>query len=409
MFYKVSSTMIRFYNMIFKLLNKEETPNKSLPIELQIMILLKLPVKSLVRFKCVSKNWLTEITSKTFINLYNHENYPQNHDSNHRYLILVGSSSISSFDYSTGRDMVSNFALPREFQEELNSKFVGSCNGLLCFVSLTSGKILLYNPITKANRVIRISGFTPSYKEYETGFGYDHMSNDYKILWVSRKKIAYILRLRSNKCKKIKYTPTTRFAWHFGSFQKEKPSMVYSNNALHWVGQGTQGSPGSIVYEIISCFDIGSEKFYELRTPRLMINTWMSSSWNIADLRGYLHCVIHCCPDRSSPHNLEIWVMKEYGVHKSWTKLINYSSVERMFSRGIDYIWSQPNVYVYSKDDREILIKFGPYSKQLLLSCNLITRKIKKVRVSLFDGDDLVDKGLKGFYVAPWSPSFVSL
>ncbi|XP_074284612.1 F-box/kelch-repeat protein At3g23880-like [Silene latifolia] len=313
--------------MIFKVQKMEDTPNKRLPIEMQVVILLRLPVKSLVRFKCVSKNWLAEITSQSFIDLYNCQNYPQNHDTNHRYLILVGSGSISSFDYSiSGRGIVSNFALPLEFHKKLDSEIVGSCNGLLCFENLTSRKILVYNPITRANRVIRIPAFPDANTEYETGFGYDHKSNDYKIFWVSRKRLAYIFRLKSNTCEEIKFTPT-RIAWHFGSYQKVKPFMVYSNNALHWVGYSE--TPG---HKIISCFDIGSEQFYELRMPHYLITTYMS--WNIADLKGYLHLVSHRCPNWSSPRSLEIWVMKEYRVHSSWTKLISYSSVEHIFSHG---------------------------------------------------------------------------
>ncbi|XP_074274051.1 F-box/kelch-repeat protein At3g23880-like [Silene latifolia] len=265
----------------------EDSPYKHLPLEMQVTILLRLPVKSLVRFKCVSKNWLTEITSQSFIDLYNHENYPQNHDSNHRYLILVGSSSISSFDYFSGRDIVSNFALPLGCHEKLNYKIVGSCNGLLCFKDLTSRKIFVYNPITRANRVMPISAFPEVYMEYQTGFGYDYKSNDYKILWVFREKVAYIFRLKNNTCEEIKYTPTTIFE---SSLMKPKSSMVYSNNALHWVGPKTRGARGSTdAYETISGFDIGSEQFYEFGTPRRILK----DTWNIADVRGYLHLIIH--------------------------------------------------------------------------------------------------------------------
>jgi len=39
-----------------------------IPIDLQINILLRLPVKSLLRFRCVSKLWCSIITSQDFGN-----------------------------------------------------------------------------------------------------------------------------------------------------------------------------------------------------------------------------------------------------------------------------------------------------------------------------------------------------
>lgn len=67
--------------------------NKTIPHEIIFEILLRLPVKSLCRFKCVSSSWLALISDPQFVMLQLHRNKRRN-------LILSNLSRNSAYNYS---------------------------------------------------------------------------------------------------------------------------------------------------------------------------------------------------------------------------------------------------------------------------------------------------------------------
>ncbi|KAL5703381.1 hypothetical protein ACHQM5_028479 [Ranunculus cassubicifolius] len=101
------------------------------------------------------------------------------------------------------------------------------------------------------------------------------------------------------------------------------------NDCLHWVA--------AVSNDIrILAFNIKEETFQLMPTP---IST-RYSSLHVTKLRGQL-CIFDNPPPSWQPPNytagyLELWVMKEYGVNHSWTKLLKIEgSFEQLMPQGV--------------------------------------------------------------------------
>ncbi|XP_074267456.1 F-box/kelch-repeat protein At3g23880-like [Silene latifolia] len=395
----------------------EDTQNNTLPFDVQTDILLKLPVKSLVRFRCVSKCWRTLITSHRFINLHrltnNQTNQPQNSNASN-LVVLVGNSKILTYEFS-GSQVTCKLPSPPILFNSYD--LIGSSNGILCLrhpSSLPLRALALYNPTTGDYRVL-MSLMTCEFEFHvchdNAEFGYDHTSNDFKIVSLQQDHRPYIYRLRNNSWEIIELHDSSLLRRFYGIFTK---TMVIANNALHWHVK-SHASPGERTS--LLAFDLGNEEFYEVPLPER--DTCSSQhckdycehiDWELANLRGYLHLSIvefsgrcsHCFP------RIEIWIMKEYGVKQSWTKLLHYSlkEVTDLFANRstpiIQYpkhIW--PQVYGYSKDGQEILVGLKSAPKNFF-SCHLQTREVKKVSV-------LSDEKTGAFRLVPWTCTFACI
>ena len=159
--------------------------SKDLPQHVVLNILIRLPVKSLIRFKCICKSWYFSITNSNFIT--NHLNQAKLYNnSNNGYVLYIQNWAVNK-GYLLCTDMcnsdgtlssVSRFVLPcNDFGR------VGYCNGLICIALYNNRTIYLWNPsIRKFKMVTGTSlsfNITPSNFSY--GFAYHSQKNDYKI------------------------------------------------------------------------------------------------------------------------------------------------------------------------------------------------------------------------------------
>ncbi|KAH0673437.1 hypothetical protein KY284_024524 [Solanum tuberosum] len=165
-------------------------------------ILSWLPVKSLLRFKCVSKSW--DITSDPY--------FRTNHQSRHevnsqRFLLLrakfdiytqyfddlYSTSSLSSLDDVQRIDYLSSRRYPSM------DILCGSCDGLVLIRVLTNREyLLLWNPSTRESIQLPFPIF--GIRNSTFGLGYDPTIDDYKILTIHHEKLQTqcgILALRS--------------------------------------------------------------------------------------------------------------------------------------------------------------------------------------------------------------------
>ncbi|XP_058211837.1 F-box/kelch-repeat protein At3g06240-like [Rhododendron vialii] len=84
------------------------------------------------------------------------------------------------------------------------------------------------------------------------------------------------------------------------------------NGSPHWVAHGITDIDG--YYFRIVCFDVVDEKFKDVPTPMYEVGC---NFFTVGVLDGCL-----CAIDRRGPEShFDVWVMKEYGVKESWTKL----------------------------------------------------------------------------------------
>ncbi|PHT32867.1 hypothetical protein CQW23_29204 [Capsicum baccatum] len=168
-----------------------------------IMDILRLPVLSLLRFKCVSKCWMTLISKPYFI--IKHLNHAKNNQNSQKILVLHGEfplhcSSLSSASLSSVQlaedvrkhDWPSN-SRPWRFK-------MYCCYDDLALIKLRDypecvrATLLLWNPSTRESIVLPRTEFSLS-KDYSCGLGYDSTRDDYKILKIDDAACCEILAL----------------------------------------------------------------------------------------------------------------------------------------------------------------------------------------------------------------------
>jgi hypothetical protein len=167
----------------------------SLPVDLVIEILCRLPVKLLLQLRCVCKSWNHLIshpkfakkhlsTTRSRLCLVTHTNVPGK-------LVIASYPLDSVFTGITTN--ITNFV---EYQEKYPlNKFdhiVGSYDGIVCLVNNDQKAVLLWNPSIrkfkqsppwKMPRMVSYSN-VGSYDavRWTYGFGYDHVSDAYKVV-----------------------------------------------------------------------------------------------------------------------------------------------------------------------------------------------------------------------------------
>ena len=255
--------------------------NLHLPDEIVLEILTRLPVNSLLRFRCVCKTWYSYITNPNFISthlssllshnhgcvIYMRRTFPWNYSSSPPTLVACDRTF----------ERVSEFRIPFTFQSA-SSNLVGSCNGILCLtdyiVSEFNG-VYLWNPSIRKFK--KLPDTCLSWLHHpKLGFGYDSLNNDYKVVRISRSRIkdmmppleveVYTLSLDSWKRIGfgIPWRPNVVF-WEIKCFL---PSPFVSGH-LHWMilyAEDRGGRERRSTHMILS-FDVNSEKFKELPLP----------------------------------------------------------------------------------------------------------------------------------------------
>ncbi|XP_028760807.1 putative F-box protein At4g38870 [Neltuma alba] len=255
-----------------------EGNNAYLPHEIIINILKRLPVKSLIRFQCVCKNWKSLLKDALFI-------ADHLHHSSHRPSLLLPRCynyrrqlhlysfncdyRFCKFDTSSLIDYLSSLTTnvdPYLF------RIAGSSNGLLCVLildySLSPHKLLVWNPATKEVREVptRTLDFK-SPDRFSIGFGFSTIANDYKIvnISVSNKNRDY----RGHVDRAEVYSLGTGL-WkevEFGSLLEGTRLYCGSSTGdgiVFWVGQ--KQSDGSLM---IVSFDLTMEEFRFIPMPPL--------------------------------------------------------------------------------------------------------------------------------------------
>ncbi|KAF5778735.1 putative F-box domain, galactose oxidase/kelch, beta-propeller, F-box associated interaction [Helianthus annuus] len=171
----------------------DDRSKMSFPKEIIEDILSRLPVKSILRFKSVSKPWLSLISAPSFHNLHS----------------AVGSRTtalfFSAFDSSTGTryffsgandgGSVANLMKLDNIVSNFAHKFAEHLNGLVCFTSRASrrfGRIyaFIFNPST--HKFLKLPDPPVSLPNYTTAeekdtcylFGFDELTNEHKVLYI---------------------------------------------------------------------------------------------------------------------------------------------------------------------------------------------------------------------------------
>ncbi|XP_028803726.1 putative F-box/kelch-repeat protein At1g12870 [Neltuma alba] len=270
------------------------------------MILVRLPVKSLIRFQCVSKEWKNLFKTPSFI-----AEHLQH--STHQNPLLI----FEDFDfYDRFRLRLLNREMRvRDVQTHprINSRHsfvwaVNSCNGLICIVGLLhrtqSLSIFLWNPATRKLREVPAGDYDLwVIVSLYVGFGFSPTLNDYKIvkirmnnLWVINEVEVYSLNKRRWKEVELGSLDGVAVTSHGFTF----------NGAIFWIGSNLGGS-------ILVSFDIATEVFTLIPMPPIRL--WGTRTYS-HKLTVYDNKLAMLFPEGDSVH---LWVMEEEKYE--WKKL----------------------------------------------------------------------------------------
>ncbi|XP_022748051.1 F-box protein CPR30-like [Durio zibethinus] len=303
------------------------------PLEIQIEILSRMPVKSLIRFKCVQKSWCNLIQDPSFIVMHM-DRFGKN---NYGFLLCNYTFDQYIKQYCIGNES-NNIVESTEFQMSTKLLFgdskgsiIGSSNGLVCLSSHSFVlhqpdllKIHIWNPSTSKIMELPLcrggaSGAAIISPYFFIGFGFCPKLDDYKVVRV-------MLYARSDGWPPSEvqvYTLSTN-SWKRMTMANPgwglSPSLGrngVTNGACHWLGLQIN-SPKRMS---IIAFKFDEEVFLEINPPYHHMFQYRSS-FSVSDIfiteyRGFLSLISEGADGNSA---FDIWVMKEYGVADSWVK-----------------------------------------------------------------------------------------
>ncbi|KAK9067432.1 hypothetical protein SSX86_014761 [Deinandra increscens subsp. villosa] len=282
----------------------------NLPPEITEAILRLLPVKSLGRFKSVSKTWYSLISDPQFIKTHLHKT---------RKLILVSDTkSLFSLDVNdllpslTSEDDIS--ATGKEVKIPIMWEQIwGSSNGLV-LAEDGNDTIFFINPTTKEIWKVPPSPFALPVRESFVmyGFGYDSSTDDYKIVSISfwgtdnehnpdcDDMFVTVYSLRNNSWRKLRNSPYDHSIGHV-------IRGVLVNQNIHWLASTRPDYASTIV-----AFSLAKEEFNVMGLPDSVENG--KAVFNV------LFAVVGKLGVFDTQTG-SLWLMGEYGVGESWTKV----------------------------------------------------------------------------------------
>ncbi|KEH37788.1 F-box protein interaction domain protein [Medicago truncatula] len=302
-----------------------------LPDELVFEILSRLPVKTLLQYKCVCKSWKALISDPQFAqtHLWNLIVDPT---INHQRFFYSPESKPCKIASIPVKPLFQNLPEPPkeiEFSMEHKYRILGSCNGLLCLFSVKEGYVTLLNPSIEWKS--KKSPTLDCYDDHKwityDGFGYDHVHDKYKLLAVVANefggKLTQIHTFGENSWTTIPNFPfPVGSVSCSGSFVSGTLNWVdYLSGPLNWVDilsgpLNWVDNRCSSNRDVILSFDLSNETYKEVLLPE-------PDGVNVRSNRvlGVLSNCLCVCFDSNNTH-WDFWLMKKYGVAESWTRLM---------------------------------------------------------------------------------------
>ncbi|XP_074281086.1 F-box/kelch-repeat protein At3g23880-like [Silene latifolia] len=226
-------------------------------------ILTRLPVKSIIRFKSVSKQWYFTLSSSDFANAHLIKS-PFPHPSTPiDTLFIKCGENCYIFSCDDDDQICANFEdnlvkLDVDFgvgKDHL--ELTGCCNGLICLTQCYGEYFILWNPATRKLHKYDLDGYSKHFDGLNCpyvvyGFGYASNIDDYKYVRIlsewgnAESTIVHIFSLRENRWREI----------DFG----HDPPLVYRNAVpvdykLYWAAISNQ------IGDSVVSFDLRNEKF----------------------------------------------------------------------------------------------------------------------------------------------------
>ncbi|OIV93474.1 hypothetical protein TanjilG_18690 [Lupinus angustifolius] len=355
--------------------------NSNLPQELlEYNILIRLPYKSLVCFKCVCKHWHALFNDPIFLS-HHLSNFIKNHNTCHNLLLRLSFPTIfgdgwdnyklfllsaTDDNYSPVQTLMPKFNM-------LSTKFqiCGHCNGILCLSTeywSRSKEILLYNPATREFRCLPDSNMRlrPSSIALSVGMGYDLVTDDYKVMRIWRGDM-YLFRTNCVEEYSLSTDAWTMLnntnAGHF-IFDADAFAMFFKRTYYWWAFSREDRS------SVILALNMEDEVFQRVPLPQ-NIDISERDGRSLVVWNDSISLI--CCTCDGLATSIDIWVMDGSGAEGSWTR-----------KRSIKDLTHEPKPLVFWKGN-ELLME---------MSCG----KIKSYDVDDGKIEDVVIKGIPNWH-----------
>ncbi|XP_030444930.2 F-box/kelch-repeat protein At3g06240 [Syzygium oleosum] len=235
--------------------NRSSAMAENITEDIIIDILSRLPVKSLMRFKCVSKRWWSLISDQHFVKLHLQRLILENMTPSQK---IIRSNPLQTIDYEAlDNDEVNDHVVVESHDLGRDEPWglAGSCHGLVS-LAVDDG-FLVYNPTTKESRKLPGSNLVAEH-EFFHGFGYNSATDDYKIVHGafftandgSKECGLEIFSLRSGSWRRV--------------LSQDVPKLdgvgIYLNGAVHWI---VNHGSGNRINQAIIPFGLATETFEE--------------------------------------------------------------------------------------------------------------------------------------------------
>ncbi|OWM63082.1 hypothetical protein CDL15_Pgr007998 [Punica granatum] len=287
-------------------------------------ILLRLPVKSLVRFRCVCKHWNRLFNSPALVKA------PRTWKLESRLLLKYCSEDVTRLGIRSQRN-TEEFSFDISPPSVIGKKFelVDSSNGIICLYTFHrddsgASRIFLWNPTI--NDLFTLPQPPSPVPEYLVGFGFNPLSahlDDFKVICINlrleykdrerkRHSQVEVYSLRTNSWKQLGDRYPSYLNGHLGN-------QVIFNEFICWYPY-VQVNKQSV----LTVFDVAKEEFHEMRLP----NSMPSDGKQIGLLDGCVSLWAH-----NPSEGYEVWTMKVFGNLESWTKLYTIKIFARSIAR----------------------------------------------------------------------------
>ncbi|KAL9173350.1 hypothetical protein ABFS82_03G108100 [Erythranthe guttata] len=292
---------------------------RNLPPEITIDTLSRLPIRTIIRCRLVCKSWRNLIQTREFAD---------SHLSKSASGIVITSGFsryLEIYEFVDELDLESHELHYNPVTEFNCDNFIesfelqSSAKGLLFFGVVESEPSALHicNPLTR--EFIQLPNYEVVYSLptlVNCGFGVSKITGQYKVV-----RIVHECICDPHTFKLLKYTNCVCHVYTLGTgtWRKIAPGApfgsdwysvgVFLNGSLYWLVTDFEG------YNLISCFDLETEIFSTFPPPSLLKRERRPGGLELVALGDYL-----CVCDNTSDDEIVMWLMKECGDEKSWTK-----------------------------------------------------------------------------------------
>ncbi|KAL2467648.1 F-box/kelch-repeat protein [Forsythia ovata] len=322
----------------------------NLPSHIIVEILSRLPAVTVIDCKVVCKKFLSLLSTTEFVKFHLSRSTPELLVFSEHVWSGAGDVCCELLELEDGiehHDRKYNQIIKFEPEDLpdfycLLTVLVGSVDGLVCFCNRNSEHRALY----VCNLFMREYVMLPFLKwvdrnqrQVTFGFGVSTISHQYKVVGIQKSE-CHVYSLGTGAWRNVGGVP---FAFEYYTY-----FGLFFNGNIHWLIKDLEGS------ELISCFNLEKESFQPFPPPFPGENDKITF-YSLGVLEGCL-----CLCDSTSESDIVVWVMKEYGVKKSWIKEFvigklpdfTFPTFERihalhlfkdgdiLFSKGYEYLFS---------------------------------------------------------------------